>query len=187
MGQTSGGMYDGLGATGIAPGAGFDRILRFSGVPGQGTNEVQTLTIGGTPTGGTFKLRFESQTTAAITWSSNNTTLLAAIQTALDALVSLGTNGCVASAGTLTAGIGTILLTFGSARERQAVETMTIADNSLTGTSPTLANAETTPGVDAAFRGWPVGVVVMDVTNKIQYVNTGTATLPVWTKTGVQT
>lgn len=186
MGQTATGHYDGLG-TGVQPGSGATRVLKFAGVPGQGTNEIQTLTIGGTPTGGTFKLRFESQTTTAIPWNSTNVTLLASIQSALDALTSLGTNGCVATAGTLTSGIGTITLTFGAARERQAVETISIFDNSLTGTSPTLANVEATPGVDAAFRGWPVGQIVTDVTNKIQYINTGTTTLPVWTKVGVQT
>jgi hypothetical protein len=185
MGQTSNGMFDGVG-TGVAPGAGFDRILRNAGVPGQGTNETQTLTIGATPTGGSFKLSFESQTTTAIAWNANNTTLLASIQAALDALTSLGTNGCVATAGTLTAGVGTITLTFGAARERQAVETIAIANNSLT-PAATLTNVEATPGVDAAFRGYPVGTTVVDTTNKILYINTGTATLPVWTKVGVQT
>lgn len=186
MGQTATGHFDGLGS-GIQPGSGTSRILKNAGVPGQGTNEIQTLTIGGTPTGGTFKLRFESQCTTAIPWNATNVTLLASIQSALDALTSLGTNGCVAAAGTLTSGIGTITLTFGAVRERQAVETISVFDNSLTGTSPTLANVETTPGVDAAYRGWPVGTAVMDVTNKKLYVNTGTTTLPVWTVAGAQT
>lgn len=186
MGQTSTGHYDGLG-TGLQPGSGSRRILPVAGAPGAGTDEVQTLTIGGTPTGGTFKLKFELQTTSAITWSATNATLLANIQAALDALTSLGTNGCVATAGTLTAGIGTITLTFGSARTKQAVETMTVADNSLTGSSPTLAIAETTPGVDASYRGWPAGQVVMDTTNKKLYVNTGTANAPTWTVAGAQT
>lgn len=185
MGQTSNGMFDGVG-TGIAPGAGFDRILRIAGVPGQGTNAIQTLTFGGTPTGGTFKLAFESQVTTAITWSSTNATLLANIQAALDALTSLGTNGCVAGAGTLSSGIGAATLTYGAARERQLVPLMTVHSSSLTGSSPTVAITDATPGVDAAFRGYPVGTTVMDTTNKIQYVNTGTSTLPVWTKTGAQ-
>src|SRR5690242_16158060 len=94
-----------------------------AGVPGNGTNEVQTLTIGGTPTSGTFKLAFDGFITAAITWSSNNTTLLANIQAALDALPNLGTNGCVASAGTVSSGIGTILLTFGQNLAKLAVPT----------------------------------------------------------------
>src|SRR6185436_2823579 len=117
-----------------------------AGAPTAGTNEVQTLTIGGTPTAGTFKLTFDGWTTAAITWSATNATLLAAINAALDALPNVGASGIVATAGTLTAGIGTILLTFsGGSLPKRAVSLMT-ATNNLTGTSPTLAIAETTPG-----------------------------------------
>lgn len=152
-----------------------------------GTNEVQTLTIGGTPTGGTFKLSFESNITSAITWSSNNTTLLANIQAALDAHPSLGTNGCVASAGTVTAGIGTILLTFGAARQKQAVETMTVAANNLTGTAPTLAIAETTPGVNVSGMDALPGQVGVDAAG-IVYSNIATGgRVPNWQKVGVQT
>lgn len=186
MGQTATGHFDGLG-TGIQPGSGSNRVLPVAGAPGAGTDEVQTLDIGGTPTGGTFKLRFELQTTGAITWSSNNTTLLANIQAALDALTSLGTNGLIATAGTLTAGIGTILLTGGGARTKQALPLVTVADNSLTGTAPTLGITETTPGVDATYRGWPAGQAVRDTTNKKLYVNTGTANAPTWTVAGSQT
>lgn len=182
MGQTSTGHYDGLGATGIAPGSGFDRVLRIAGAPSAGTSEVQTLTIGGTPTGGTFKIAFESQVTSAITWSSNNTTLLANIQAALDALPSLGTNGCVAAAGTLVAGIGAGSLTFGAARAKENVELMTIAANNLTGTDPTVAITVATPGVDASFRGSPIGQLVVNASNGDVYSNTGTALAPAWTK-----
>ena len=152
-----------------------------------GTNEVQTLTIGGTPTGGTFKLRFESVTTSAITWSNNNTTLLANIQAALDAHPSLGTNGCVASAGTVTAGIGTVLLTFGAARAKQAVETMTVASNALTGSSPTLAVGETTPGVNATGLYDAFGQMGYD-TAGVVYINTATGgVVPTYVKVGTQT
>lgn len=151
-----------------------------------GTSEIQTLTIGGTPTGGTFKLKFENQVTTAITWSNNNTTLLAAIQAALDALVSLGTNGCVAAAGTLTAGIGTITLTFGAARAKQAVETMSVFANNLTGTSPTLAIAETTPGVNATGLYDQFGQMGYD-TAGIVYINTSTGVVASYVKVGTQT
>lgn len=160
--------------------------IRNLGAISAGTDEVQTLTIGGTPTGGTFKLRFESTNTSAITWSSNNTTLLANIQAALDAHPSLGTNGCVASAGTVTAGIGTILLTFGTARAKEAVETMTVAANNLTGTAPTLAIAETTPGVNATGMYASLGDVGYDDAGVLR-VNTATSgRIPTWTKVGVQ-
>src|SRR6476659_5082238 len=83
-----------------------------SGAPVAGTNEVQTLTIGGAPTGGTFQLAYDGAIKAAITWSATHATLLANINTALDALGNGGASWIVATAGTLTAGIGTILLTF---------------------------------------------------------------------------
>lgn len=158
-----------------------------AGVPVQGTNEVQTLTIGGTPTGGTFKLAFDGHTSAAITWSATNNTLLANIQAALDAMPNVGTNGIVAAAGTLTAGIGTITLTFGANLINQVVPTMTVANNSLTGTDPTLAVEETTPGVTATMRGAKKGALLVDTTNGILYINTNTPLDPTWTKVGTQT
>lgn len=163
-------------------------VLAFAGAPSAGTSEVQTLTIGGTPSGGTFKLAFEGFVTSSITWSSTNSTLLANINAALDALPSLGTSGCVAAAGSLTSGVGTITLTFGTNRAKEAIPSLiTIDTNALTGTSPTLAIAETTPGVNATFRGVGAGCVVTDTTNKKVYTNTGVALNPTWTVVGTQT
>lgn len=159
----------------------------LAGAPVQGTNEVQTLTIGGTPTGGAFKLAFDGYTSGAITWSSTNATLLANIQAALDAMPNVGTNGFVAAAGSLTAGIGTITLTAGGNLANLAVPTITVADNSLTGTAPTLQVAETTPGVTATMRGAIKGALLIDSTNGILYINTGTPLDPTWTKVGTQT
>lgn len=153
----------------------------FNGAPVNGTNEIQTLTIGGTPTGGTFRLNFEGFVTGAITWSSTNNTLLSNINTALDALASLGVSGCVAAAGSLTSGIGTITLTFGANRGRQAIPSVIgVTLNALTGTSPTLAIVETTPGVDATARGAVPGAELVDSTNGNRYFNAGTALAPIW-------
>jgi hypothetical protein len=166
---------------------GADRGWVSAGAPAAGTNEVQTLTIGGTPTGGTFTLTFQGFTTGAITWSAVNATLLSAINAALDLLPNVGASGIVATAGTLTAGIGTILLTFsGGNVAKRAVALMT-ATSSLTGTSPTLAIAETTPGVDTACIGAPKGARLTDTTNGKLYINTGTALNPVWVVVGTQT
>lgn len=160
--------------------------MRFApGAPVAGTNEVQTLTIGGTPTGGTFRLGFEGLNTASITWNATNATLLAAMNTAFDARY--GTGSIVATAGTLTAGIGTVTLTFGGNYARRAVATMTVVENALTGTVPTLAIAETTPGVDATARGAPIGALLVRTDTGIAYVNTGTAIAPTWTVVGTQT
>lgn len=162
------------------------RPLVSAGAPSAGTSEVQTLTIGGTPSGGTFKLAFEGATTAAITWSATDATLIANIDAALEALPGIGTGGVTTAAGTVSSGIGTITLTFAGNRAKQAVPLVSVADNSLTGTSPTLAIAETTPGVDATARGAGKGALVIDTTNAKLYVNTGTALVPTWTVVGSQ-
>lgn len=164
----------------------ISRPLYGSGAPSAGTSEVQTLTIGGTPEGGTFQIAFSGWTTGAITWSATEATLLANIDAALEALPNIGTGGVATAAGSLTDGIGTITLTFGGNLARQAVALMTIADNSLTGTAPTLAIAETTPGVDATARGMGIGTLYIDSANGKVYVNTGTALAPTWTVVGSQ-
>lgn len=161
-------------------------LFEFAGTPGAGTSEVQTLTIGGTPTGGTFKLEFDGQKTAAITWTAVDNDLIAAIDAALEALANIGTGGVTVADGTLTDGIGTVTITFGGNLAKLAVNTITVADNSLTGTAPTVAVEETTPGVTADFRGAKKGALVTDTTNGILYINTGTALAPTWTKVGTQ-
>lgn len=158
-----------------------------AGAPSAGTSEVQTLTIGGTPTGGTFKLAFDGFTTAAIAWSATNATLVSNIDAALEALPNIGTGNVTTAVGTMTAGIGTITITFASDLATKAVPTITVANNSLTGTAPTLAVAETTPGVDATARGAAKGATLVDTTNGIAYINTGSAQSPTWTKIGTQT
>ena len=162
--------------------------LHSAGAPGAGTDEVQTLTIGGTPTGGTFRLAFEGYTTAAITWSATNATLIANIDTALGALPPIGaaTNVTVAE-GTMTAGIGTATITFVANLGKQGVGPVTVALNSLTGTSPTLAVADTTPGVGAHGRGMPIGTLSVRDDTGVLYINTGTAFAPTWTVVGAQT
>lgn len=165
------------GATGVP--------LENAGVPGAGTDEVQTITIGGTPTAGSFTLTFEGFTTAAIPWSATNATLVASIDAALEALPNVGTGNVTTAVGTMTAGIGTITVTFVAGLGKRAVSTMT-ATSSLTGTSPTLAVAETTPGVNAAGLGASKGTLMTDTTNGVLYINTGTGQAPTWTKVGAQ-
>lgn len=161
-------------------GPGGGPIIPISGAPSAGTNQIDTLTIGGTPTGGTFRLSHNGRRTAAITWSAVNATLLANIQAALDTL--LGTNAVVATAGTVVAGIGTVLLTYsGADYGRKSHAAIAVADNSLTGTDPTLAVATTTAGVDATLRGAPRGTVAIDITSGTQYRQTAaTPNAPTW-------
>lgn len=158
-----------------------------AGAPTAATNAVQTLTIGGTPSGGTFTLVFDGFTTAAITWSNVNATLIAAIDAALEALPNIGTGGVTTAAGTVTAGIGTITLTFAANLAGGPVNTITVGANNMTGTSPTVAVASTTTGVAASGRGAAIGAELIDTTNGILYINTGTQLAPTWTKVGTQT
>ena len=167
-------------------GAGVYGPYYFAGAPVAGTNAVQTLTIGGTPTGGTFALSYEGRRTASIPWNATNATLLAALQAQLDAIT--GAGWIVASAGTLAAGIGTILLTFsGGDLAARAVSTIVVAANALTGTSPTVTNAVTTPGVTATYRDVQKGAVLVDTVNAIHYIKTGATGTGIWTRTGTQT
>lgn len=163
-------------------------LATSAGAPGAGTDEVQTLTIGGTPTGGTFRIQFAGFTTAPITWSATNATLVANIDAALEALPPIGTGGVTTAVGTMTAGIGTITLTFAGANTAKRVQPLAVAtDNQMTGTSPTAAITETTPGVSAFGFGMGKGATVIDTTNGKHYTNTGTAAAPTWTVTGTQT
>jgi hypothetical protein len=99
-------------------------------------------------------------------------------------LPNVGKVGIVASAGTVTAGVGTILLTFSGANLAKRVQPLvTVAENALTGTA-TLTIAETTPGVDAAFIGVLPGALVTDTSNGKVYANTGTAAAPSYTVIG---
>jgi len=153
-----------------------------AGAPSNGVSEVQTLEFGGTPTGGTFKLAYEGQITSAITWiGTDDAALIAAIDAALEALATIGSGGVTVADGTLTAGIGTVTITFGGNLAKQVVPLISVNTNSLTGTDPTITITETTPGVTATARGAAVGAQLRDTTNANLYINTGTALEPTWT------
>lgn len=158
-----------------------------AGAPSAGTDEVQTLTFGGTwLAGDTFDLSFRGQRARAIPWSATNSTLVASIDAALGALGAIGSASNVTTAvGTMTAGIGTITVTFVAALGKLAVPTLVVSN--VVSAAGTLAAAETTPGVSATARGVPKGALLNDTTNGIAYINTGTAAAPTWTKVGAQT
>lgn len=152
------------------------------------TDEIQTLTIAaGPPTGGTFQLTYAGQTTAAIAWSATNNTLLANIDAALEALSNIEAGDIACAAGTLTAGVGTLTITFSGTLTNTDVALITVANNSLTGNTGTVAIAETTPGVNATARGAATGAQLTDTTNGVLYINTGTPLVPIWTVVGAQT
>lgn len=103
------------------------------------TNEVQTVTITGSPTGGTFTLTWNSQTTAGIAYNATAAT----VRTALEALSNIapGDVTVTGSAG------GPYTVTFGGAYLGDDVAQMTASGASLTGgSSPAVSVATTTAG-----------------------------------------
>lgn len=109
---------------------------------GTQANEVQTVTITGTPTGGTFTLTYAGQTTAGIAYNAD----AAAVQSALEALSNLVPGDVTVGGGP---GPGTpYTVTFGGSLASSNVAEMTASGASLTGgTSPAAAVTTTTPGV----------------------------------------
>lgn len=164
-------------------------VIPFAGTPSNGTSEVQTITFGGTGVAGdTFKFSFDGtiNTTAAIAWSATNATLVANIDAALEALPNVGTGGVTTAVGTMTAGIGTITITYAGNLAALAVPTLVPSAIVTTG-SLTVAVAKTTPGVTATYRKAPKGAVVADTTNGLLYQQTGALLTPTYTKVGTQT
>lgn len=106
-----------------------------------GTDEVQTVTITGTPTGGTFTLTYAGQTTSAIAYNAANSV----VQTALRALSNIGASGVTVTGGP---GPGTPwVVTFTGPLASQDVATMTASAAGLTGgTTPAVNVTVTTPG-----------------------------------------
>lgn len=106
------------------------------------TNEVQTVTITGTPTGGTFTLTFDGETTAGIAYNAT----ASAVRSALEALSNITAGDVVVGGGP---GPGTpFTVTFSGGDEAGTnVPQMTASGASLTGgTSPDVAVTTTTAG-----------------------------------------
>jgi hypothetical protein len=104
-----------------------------------GANEAQTVTVTGTPTGGTFTLTYGGQTTAAIAYNATSGVVLSRLQ----ALSSIEDGGVTVSG---SAG-GPYTVTFTSGQD---VAAMTASGASLTGgTSPSVTIATATVGGSA--------------------------------------
>lgn len=111
------------------------------------TSEVQTVTITGTPTAGTFTLGFDGQTTGPIDFDATNTEL----DTILEALSNIAPGEV-----TVTGGPGpgaAFTVTFASSLGD--VPVMTLVTNSLTGgTAPTVTITTGTPGSSLTAIGY---------------------------------
>jgi len=106
------------------------------------TNEVQTLTVTGGPTGGTFTITFSGQTTSALAYNAT----AAQVQSALEALsnVAPGDVTVTGAAG------GPWTLTWGGAQLGENVAQPTTTETFTGGTSPDITIATTTAGGTAA-------------------------------------
>lgn len=106
-----------------------------------GTNEVQTVTISGVPTGGDFTLSYDGDTSSAIAFDAT----AAVVKTALAALTGLSDDSITVTGGP---GPGTpYVVTFVGPLGGQGVETLVADGSGLTGgTDPDVAVVVTTPG-----------------------------------------
>lgn len=108
-----------------------------------GTDEVQTVTISGGATGGTFTITFGAATTSAIPYGSS----AAVVQAALEALSTIGIGNIL-----VTKALDVYTLVFRGALGSQNVAQVTASAAGLTGGTPAITPATTTAGV-AGFPG----------------------------------
>lgn len=125
----------------------FLEAAGFTGVrtAGTGTNEVQTVTITGGPTGGGFTLTFGAQTTYSLPYNAS----AADVQAALWLLSSILPGGVSVTGGPGPATPYVVRFTGLSAATD--VATMTAAHTFTGGAGPNIAVSVTTPGVASAI------------------------------------
>jgi hypothetical protein len=105
-----------------------------------GANEAQTVTITGTPTGGTFTLTAFGATTSAIAYNAAS----AAVQAALEALTTIGVGNVAVTGGP---GPGTpYVATFQGDLAARDLPQMTATGSFTGGATPAVAVTTTTPG-----------------------------------------
>lgn len=130
---------------------------------GSATSEVQTVTVNGTPTGGTFTLTFRGATTAGLAYNA----AASAVQTALQGLATIG-----ASNATVTGSAGgPYTVTFAAALANTAVDEIVADGSSLTGgTAPsvtvvTITEGEAANGITGLINQTGVQTGTLDVTD----------------------
>lgn len=111
-----------------------------------GTSEVQTVTISGSPAGGTFTLTFNGQTTAPIAYNAAST----AVQSALVALSNVET-GDITVAG--SAG-GPYTITFAGQYAGNDMSQISASGSFTGGTTPSIAVTTTTEGGGGSAVGY---------------------------------
>lgn len=148
------------------------QIIPIATAPVAGTNEVQRVAKTGTPTAGRFKLKMGSELTDWVDWDATATE----VRDAVRGLVQVGSGGVTASGGPLPD--TPVDLTAAGRLVGLDIPLMTIGASEVTGGG--FAVTTQTPGVRATLRGHGKGTVAMAEDTGLLYVNTGTATVPVW-------
>lgn len=147
--------------------------------PGPGTADVQTLTINGSPDGGTFQLMYEGVRIAPQAFN----VALADLQTALNGLVGIGTGGVVVTG---TPG-SSYVVTWQVPGVRPLLvvpaDAMKLTKSGSPVATPTVVN--TTPGVDPDGKGTPALGCVKALDTGHVWRNDGTQAAPSWTDIGV--
>lgn len=119
------------------------KIKVYQGL-GSNVNAVQTVTITGTPTGGTFTLTYNGQTTAPIAYNASAAT----VQAALALLTNIAIAGNVSCGGGAEPGTP-VTVTFTGLLGNQPQPLMTANGAALTGGTPAIAVTSTTTGQTA--------------------------------------
>ncbi|OFX13606.1 MAG: hypothetical protein A2W00_04455 [Candidatus Eisenbacteria bacterium RBG_16_71_46] len=155
--------------------------LVFDGVPVNGVNEVQRVTLDGSPTGGTFTLTYAGQETGNIAYNAT----AAVVQAALQALSNVEPGDVACSGGSLPA--TPVDVTFQNNLGGLNQTQMTGDGTSLTGVGDDedVTITTVTPGVRGTYRGAQNGCVLAAKNGDgagVLYENTGTRATPTWTE-----
>lgn len=120
-----------------------------------GTDEVQSVEVGGA-TGGTLRLTFNGQTTAAIAFDATAAVVVAA----LEALTNVAPGDVVGGGGPLNT--APVTLTFGGAWADRDVPQITADGSLLVGAGAAVTTATTTPGTLAGTRQFLANMTGVD-------------------------
>lgn len=134
-------------------------------------NNVQTIATTGGPTGGTFTLTFQGQTTSALAFSAS----VNQVQSALMALTTIGTGNVDCSGGPLPTGI---IVTFNGTLGGLPLALMTHTDTLTGGASPAVTVTQTIAGtavVRHAARAALANKILLNPTGYMQLMTVGVA------------
>lgn len=144
-------------SNGASDGSGYIKNTNYTFSSSTIINEVQTITITGTPAGGNFKLSFGINTTGNIAYNASSAT----VQTALQGLDSIGSGNATVSG---SAG-GPYTVTFVGELAATDVDLIIADPTGLTGgTSPNLTVVESTKGINSKGTITRVGSGIVDGT-----------------------